>query len=265
LELTIGNGIVDGEGSEMPTKSLADSSTWSGSAQLSLRTDDGDIIHVPAWRLSPSLMLDTRPFRKFRSYKGQRHYSGTYWSSTESAHVVYESRLELSRLLLADFDPTVTRIFVQPLMIRVTIDGRRRRHVPDYLLIRGAELTFVAVKPRHRVDDPKVTETMAWVREVVEACGWGFEVASEPAQPFFDNVRFLAGYRRAQSISASALAQLRAMPLAGMTFGDAVRRAHCPEPLVRAALLHMLWTHEVQADLARVLSDKTVLIAGDLR
>ena len=108
----------------------------------------------------------------------------------------------------------------------------------------------------------KSQRPLAWVGEVVESCGWGFEVASEPAQPFFDNVRFLAGYRRKQSISAVALAELRAMTLPGMMFGEASASAEAPAPLVRAALLHLLWTHEVQADLSRVLSDKTPLIAG---
>jgi hypothetical protein len=41
---------------------------------------------------------DAKPYRTFRWYLGQMHYSGSYWSSTESAHVIYESRLELSRL-----------------------------------------------------------------------------------------------------------------------------------------------------------------------
>jgi hypothetical protein len=247
----------------MPTTLLCAPPSDSDSAELSLRAaEDGEIIHIPPWRLTPSLMADTRPFRKFRSYKGQRHYSGTYWSSTESGHVIYESRLELKRLLLADFDPTVDRIFAQPLMISARIDGRSRRHVPDYLLIRDAALTFVAVKPRDRLGDSNVAETLAWVGEVVELCGWSFEMASEPPQPFFDNVRFLAGYRREQSISAVALAQLRAMTLPGMGFGEAVRGAQAPEHLARAALLHLLWTHEAGADLSLVLSDKTLLIAG---
>ena len=38
------------------------------------------------------------PWRSFRWYRGQKHYSGTYWSSTVGGHVTYESRLELSRL-----------------------------------------------------------------------------------------------------------------------------------------------------------------------
>ena len=45
------------------------------------------------------------PVREFRSYKGRQHYSGWYWSATLNGLVVYESRLELARIMLADFDP----------------------------------------------------------------------------------------------------------------------------------------------------------------
>ena len=38
------------------------------------------------------------PWRTFRWYKGQKHYSGLYWSATTRTHVAYESRLELARL-----------------------------------------------------------------------------------------------------------------------------------------------------------------------
>jgi hypothetical protein len=31
------------------------------------------------------------PWRTFRSYKGQRHYSGSFWSLTERDLVIYES------------------------------------------------------------------------------------------------------------------------------------------------------------------------------
>jgi hypothetical protein len=40
---------------------------------------------------------------------------GWYWSATTSGHIVFESRLELARLLLADFDPNVVAIATQPL------------------------------------------------------------------------------------------------------------------------------------------------------
>lgn len=147
-------------------------------------------------------------------------------------------------------------------MIRAKVDGRWRRHIPDYLLIRGAELTFVAVKHWERLNDPKVVEMITWVREVVESGGWAFEVYSALPRPFFDNVRFLAGYRRPQSISREALDEIRAVRLNGKAFGDVVRRAAACEPVIRTALLHMLWTHEAEADLSQVLGDKTVLMAG---
>jgi hypothetical protein len=46
-------------------------------------------------------------------------------------HVIYESRLELSRLVLADFDSDVRRIAAQPFMVTATVGdahgGNRHR------------------------------------------------------------------------------------------------------------------------------------------
>ncbi|UEB24858.1 MULTISPECIES: TnsA-like heteromeric transposase endonuclease subunit [Mycobacterium avium complex (MAC)] len=220
---------------------------------------NGEIVDRPLGSVSRAVMADTMPIRTFRWFEGQRHYPGTYWSATESAHVIYESRLELSRVLLADFDPTVERIFAQPLTIHAWVGERHRLHTPDYLLIRGAELVFVAVKSVGQLDDPEVQETLEWVRDAIEEQGWSFEVASEPTQPYFDNVRFLAGYRRAQSISQTVADEFRAQNLGGMSFGDAMRHSGAAEPVARAALLHLLWAHEVDADLAQPLCDTTLL------
>jgi hypothetical protein len=58
------------------------------------------------------IMADRAPWRVLRQYKGQKHLSGLFWSSTMGGHVGYESLLELSRLLIADFDPDV--VFIGP-------------------------------------------------------------------------------------------------------------------------------------------------------
>nr|WP_313776648.1 TnsA-like heteromeric transposase endonuclease subunit [Mycobacterium sp.] len=76
------------------------------------------------------------PWRTFRWYRGQRHYSGTYWSSTVGRHVIYESQLELARLLFADFDARVRSINAQPFLFRTSVDRKPRKHIPDYLWIR---------------------------------------------------------------------------------------------------------------------------------
>ena len=58
------------------------------------------------------------PGEHSRGTWGQKNYVGLYWCATEDAHVGYESRLELSRLMLADFDPTARKTLSQPFQLR---------------------------------------------------------------------------------------------------------------------------------------------------
>ena len=226
---------------------------------LQIRVQDGDVVEVPAHRATHDLLRSALPFRTFRWYYGQRHYSGSFWSATMSAHVIYESRLELSRLLMADFDRSVSFIVAQPFLIRGKDRGVVRRHIPDYLLLTDENPVLVDVKPCEQVNDTKVAETFAWVQNEVESLGWRFEIASEQPPVLLDNIRFLAGYRRPQSINEPALRALRATQFDNVTFGDAVRNVDGAESLVRAALLHMLWTQEVSTDLSKVLSSQSIL------
>jgi hypothetical protein len=79
--------------------------------------------------------------------------------------VVYESRLELARLLLADFDPQVTAIAAQPFLVTAPSGVRMRRHVPDFLLAgRDGAVCVVNVKPADQLVVPKVAEALAWGR-----------------------------------------------------------------------------------------------------
>ena len=73
------------------------------------------------------------PWRTFRWYMGQKHYSGWYWSTTDQCSVIYESRLELCRLLYADFDLAVRHIVAQPFLLKSAVKGVVRRHVPEFL------------------------------------------------------------------------------------------------------------------------------------
>ncbi|MGI8309064.1 TnsA-like heteromeric transposase endonuclease subunit [Saccharopolyspora hattusasensis] len=136
------------------------------------------------------------PWRTFRWYRGQRHYSGTYWSATEKNHVVYESRLELARLLLADFDTSVRGIVAQPILLKSMVSGRERKHVPDFLLFTDDVPVVVDVKPRHRAARPENVFTFDWTRRLVESKGWSYQVFSEPPLAELENVRYLAKYRR---------------------------------------------------------------------
>lgn len=92
--------------------------------------------------------------------EGQRHYSGTYWSAPTQSHVLHESRLELARLLFANFESSVHGSVAQPFLLKAMVDGRVRRHVPDYVLSTERGPVVVDVKPRCRLSAPEVASTL---------------------------------------------------------------------------------------------------------
>lgn len=205
-------------------------------------------------------LASAAPWRSFRWYRGQKHYSGTYWSSTVGGHIIYESRLELARLLFADFDAEVRHIVAQPFLLRARVNGKMRRHVPDYLLIEDSGPVVVDVKPARRLADPKVAFTFGWTREVVEERGWRFEVATESPVVELGNVRFLAGYRRSRLFSSALLERVRAEIVDGASLGHAFECLPGEAPsYVKSAVLHLLWRQELRADLTEPLSGQTLL------
>jgi hypothetical protein len=125
---------------------------------------------MPLAELTATLVLSAVPWRAVRLHRGQQHLPGLYWSATTGGHVIYESRLELARLLLADFDPDVVGIAAQPLLVR---DGDRR-HVPDFLradrsvLIVNVKLPSGWVQRRLRMRcrgrgvSPRATDLTPW-------------------------------------------------------------------------------------------------------
>jgi hypothetical protein len=169
--------------------------------------------------------------------------------------VIYESRLELARLLYADFDPAVTRILAQPFLMTAHVEGKDRRHIPDFLLLTGAGPLVVDVKPAQRLSFPEVAFTLGWSREVVESRGWGHEVWSEPVVERLENVRFLAGYRRDWLFDPRVLDALGRAELDGATLAEAFAAAPgFDEMVVRSAVFHLLWSGYLGTDLDRPLS-----------
>lgn len=147
--------------------------------------------------------------REFRWYEGRRHHSGWYWCATGQRLIVCESRLELARIMLADFDPAVARVAAQPFRL-VGRDGSRvRRRVPDVLLA-GADggVTVVDVKAPGKRADPEVRAVMEWTRQVAALRGWAFEEWYGAPPRLLANVRFPAAYRRGGLVGL-ALAPVR--------------------------------------------------------
>lgn len=87
--------------------------TGGRTVEVRYRQADGRLVETGLDRLVVGEVLGGLPVRDFRWYKGQRHYSGWYHASTVGRLVAYESRLELARVLLADFDRDVVGIATQ--------------------------------------------------------------------------------------------------------------------------------------------------------
>jgi hypothetical protein len=144
-----------------------------------VRYDDGLTQEFPLDRLRLADFRHSVPWRKVRSRQGQAHYPGSYASATTGGFVIYESRLELARLQLADFDPQVEQIYAQPFRLAARAGGRVRHHVPDFLLVSGeGTARLVNVKPAARLLDPQVTEALAWPGVLARRLGWEYEVWS---------------------------------------------------------------------------------------
>lgn len=206
-------------------------------------------------------MFEGYPWRTFRSHDGQKHYSGTYWSSTLGDHVIYESRLELANLVAADFDQHVERIAAQPFLLTAEVEGQPRRHILDYIWGTDEDPVVVDVVRRERLSHNKIQFLCAWTRIIIESIGWSYLVASEPDPVWLANVRFLAGYRRGWLLNQDVLNEIRSSRLrfAGLSVAETEALCIAPKNLVRPVLMHMLWCHEYICDLTQPLRPATVL------
>lgn len=233
-------------------------------AAISFKTRESDAIETVEWENASAVVAcPLAPWRTFRWWYGQRHYSGTYWSATLRDHVIYESRLELARLLYADFDRGVNSIVAQPFLIEADVDGKRRRHIPDYLLQTASGPVIVDVKPLRFTTVDKIEYTLAWTRQLIEDLGWDYEVWSEPPPIELANLRFLAGYRNESQMNQDLIGSLQTARLHGLSIGQAIRACTAwPEPVVRAGVCHLLWRGTVQTDLHSTLQSTSVLRKG---
>lgn len=230
------------------------------SVALSFRGEDGKVVSCDLPSASAAVLAAGRPWRTFRWHRGQAHYSGWYWSATMGRHVIYESRLELARLLLADFDPQVTTIAAQPFFLSASMGGKDRSHVPDFLLVGDDGLvTVVNVKPASRLEDPKVAEALGWAEEVFTERGWRHEIWTGAEPAVLANVVFLAAYRNPCRVDARLVAEVVAALKAPTRLAEIERTWPSSPGDARAAALHLVWRGALLADLLTPLSTDTVL------
>ena len=229
-------------------------------ARVRFRDSGGEAIHSDLALVSPAALAAGLPWRTFRWHHGQAHFSGWYWAATMRRHVVYESRLELARLLLADFDPSVAAIAAQPFYLTASVNGKERNHVPDFLLLDGdGVVSVVNVKPADRLADPKVAEALGWAGAVFADRGWRHEIWPGAPSVQLSNVQFLAAYRDPARLDPALVAAVDDALEGSVRLGEIERAWPQRSGEARAAALHLLWRGVVQTDLSVPLSADMML------
>jgi hypothetical protein len=202
------------------------------------------------------------PVRRFVRRKGQRHLSGLWWCATTGGHVGFESWLERDHLVLLDFDPTVVGIASQPFWLSWTDDaGSRVRHAPDYFTrCRDGSAVVVDCRPVER-RKPRDAAKFEATASACERIGWQYRLVGAPDRIRVGNLRWLAGYRHPRHDLrqvGTLLGEVFATPTPLMAGAEAVG-----DPIaVLPVLFHLLWSHELVADLSVPLTEHSVIRAA---
>ncbi|ROS23715.1 TnsA-like heteromeric transposase endonuclease subunit [Cellulomonas sp. PhB150] len=228
-------------------------------------TADGGEVQVPLCDADAVALAWSMPKRIPPYYRGQRNYPGLFWSSTNLGHIVYESLLELAWLWLADFDPHVTRIAAQPMLLIGDDNGRARTRYPDFLCLDSAEgVRVVDVKAPALLEKRGAKEALAWTGSVIRDRGWGYEVWVEAPQVTLRNVRLLAAARRpgmVRDVDIEAAVQLCQAP--GSTIAEIEQRlARQSVQGARLVILAALWIGLLKCNMAEPIDAATVVAAS---
>lgn len=211
---------------------------------------DGTERRRPLADVWPVRFEDIAPVREFRSYKGQRHLPGLWWSPTAGGRIGYESWLERDHVMLLDFDPLVTGVSSQPFWLFWTAEtGKAISHAPDYFARRtDGSAIVVDCRPADR-RKPRDWAKFEATQRACDRLGWEFRLVGAPDQVVVANVRWLAGYRHARhrlDPTASTLLEVFAEPRPLME-GAAL----AGDPIsVLPVLFHLLWKHELSVDVS---------------
>lgn len=233
-------------------------------ASVSYQDGSGAIVETTLDAAVADRVVTGMPVRRIRSHARQRNYCGWFWSTTTGGHLVYESRLELDRLLLADFDPDVVWIATQPFWLGGQDGESFRRHVPDVMLkLASGRFTVVDVKPLEFQSEPDVAKVLDWTSRACAAKGWRYEVyGGGDDGVVLANIRHLAYARRDYLLAEREMQAAAALNPAGRPWGEVANdltAAGCRAD--DAAISAMLWGGKWRTDLHRPLGRSSVLEA----
>ena len=152
-----------------------------------------------------------RPIRSFPAYRGRRSHQGKYWFSRSQSHVDFESRFEMTALMMLDFRGDAVAVSSNPFWLLWPKGEAHSRHAPDFFIRRrdGSALV-VDVKPADRIREKDRLQHDR-TRQVCRALGWEYEEFTEIDSTVERNLRLLCAYHHPRfAPSAAARAAISA-------------------------------------------------------
>ena len=203
------------------------------------------------------------PTRTPQAHKGQKAKPGLLWSSTTKAHLLYESRTDMSVLLDLDYNYDVLRLSTQPLRLHWKAPGGRWRvYTPNVAVrYRNNDLELLEISTLYsKQDESRATEREAASLAAL-TLGWSFRVVTPPSAHRLTNLMWLAGYRQPMALSAQFLDIVNSTLVKPVQLGTLIERLKS-FPTARASLYGMLWRHIITVDLNKKLDDTTLVQIG---
>jgi len=108
--------------------------------------------------------------------------------------VQWESRNERNAFRHLDCDPEVRSFHEQPCKIVYVIDGVKRIHYPDILVVRAKEMEIWEVKPRVEALQPDVRVRTRFLAQALLLWGYTYRIVlgeDLARQPHLDNISYL--------------------------------------------------------------------------
>jgi hypothetical protein len=223
---------------------------------------DGVERRVP-WAWMPEVLGELgRPVRSFPSYRGQRNFPGWYWSATEGRRIGFESWVERDHLVALDFDPSVVGIVSQPFwLVWPGEKGKLRRHAPDFLVrVEGGGVLVLDSRPLEVIEAAD-REAFAVAGRACGLLGWRYGGLGPMGGVVVANQKWLAGYRHPRCFDARVATRLAEVFTRARPLMDGAELAGDPLGTL-PVLYHLLWKHQLVADLSVVLSHRTLVRTG---
>lgn len=196
---------------------------------------------------------------------GRQHKPvGIYYSVKSGRGLAWESRNELHDMWRAEVRADVVRSRVQPHTLSWTIDGQTLRYTPDREdILDGGRIQIIEVKNTYQAEkDPYYAAKLDFARSVYEGLGWAFHIHEKSeieAQPQFDAIRTIQGYRRT-AITTADLSTIRSLFSHSTHLKlKELQNSLPPEPRSFAAICAMVVHRILAIDLNRGLGPDTIV------